>query len=196
MSVAGGRGRIGGLVCLLALHVGCGGAAAVPPRPALLPSDQVERRESIDRLARALFSAIQAQSPEQVLVAPAELDQLLPTSTRSRIEQERRHTGAQLTALPGRAAVWSGASYAGFCAQGAREEPPGGSLGLIEAAWLLDRLLVVADLGNGRSASWVEGRFLFTDQGWRALSLSRVEAPRAGHSDLDLAPCDVEQGIR
>jgi hypothetical protein len=156
----------------------------------------VARRESLDQLARALFTAIQAEAPQQALAAPAELDELLPIQTRSRIEQERRRSGRQLSSLPGRPAVWSSASYAGFCAQGARQEPAGGSLGLMEAAWLLDRVLVVADLGNARSASWVEGRFLFTDQGWRALTLSRVEAPRAGHSDLDLAPCDVEQGIR
>lgn len=195
MRSRGLRELLGRLTCLLALVTACG-PSVVAPRPALLPSDQLTRRESIDQLARALFSAIQAASPERVLAPPGELDLLLPTRTRSRIEQERRHSGAQLLTLPGRPAVWSGASYAGFCAQGAREEPAGGALGLIEAAWLLDRLLVVADLGNGRSASWVEGRFLFTDHGWRALSLSRVEAPRAGHSDLDLAPCDVEQGIR
>jgi hypothetical protein len=147
-------------------------------------------------LARALFVAIQEERPQQVLAAPAELDLLLPVGTRSRIEQERRRGGAQFARMAGRPPVWSSAAYAGFCAQGAREEPAGGSLGLPEAAWLLDRLLVVAELGNGRSASWVEGRFLFTDRGWRALTLSRVEAPRAGHSDLDLAPCDVEQGIR
>ncbi len=190
------KSELGGwLAGMLALATACG-SAVLAPRPALLPSDQLTRRESIDQLARTLFSAIQAASPERVLVPAAELDVLLPTPARSRIEQERHHSGARLFAMPGRPAVWSGASYAGSCAQGAREEPAGGALGLMEAAWLLDRLLVVADLGRGRSASWVEGRFLFTDQGWRALSLSRVEAPRAGHSDLDLAPCDVEQGIR
>jgi hypothetical protein len=56
--------------------------------------------------------------------------------------------------------------------------------------------LVVARDGQGRSASWVEGRFAYTDQGWKTLSLTRIELPRRQHSDLDLAPCDVEESIR
>ena len=183
------------LAVLLVVLSSCGPAGGGALRPAELPSDQIVRRQSLDQLARALFEAIQKEQPEQVLTAPAELDQLLPVRTRSRIEQERLRNVA-FARVPGHPAVWRGASYAGFFAQGAREEPAGGSLGLSEAAWLLERVLVAADLGTTRSASWVEGRFLFTDRGWRALTLSRVEAPRAGHSDLDLAPCDVEQGIR
>ncbi|MFT3921342.1 MAG: hypothetical protein QM778_02285 [Myxococcales bacterium] len=183
------------MVAWAACALGCGSSLRAP-KPAVLPVDQTARRESLDQLARALFDAIRADAPEQALAPAAELDELLPSPTRTRIEQERRRPIHQAASVPGHPAVWSAASYAGFCAQGAREEPAGGALGLGGAAWLLDRLLVVADLGNGRSASWVEGRFLFTDQGWRALTLSRVETPRAGHSDLDLAPCDVEQGIR
>jgi hypothetical protein len=180
---------------LAAALSGCAGRANAP-RPAALPSDQVVRRESLEQLARVLFTAIRDQAPEQALAPSAELDSLLPLQSRSRIEQERFQRLGGL-AHPGTSvSLWSRASYAGFCAQGAREEGPGGPLGLTQNAWLMDRVLVVAELGGSRSASWVEGRFLFTDHGWRALSLIRVEHPRAGHSDLDLAPCDVEQGIR
>jgi hypothetical protein len=170
-------------------------AHAHPLRPAVLPADQVVRRESLDLLARTLFQGIRERAPERVLAPVSELDALLPSQSRARIERERSERPAQAL-IAGGGQAWSRASYAGFCAQGAREEPPGGVLGLSAPAWSLDRLLVVADVGGGRSASWVEGRFLFTDRGWRTLSLSRVEPPRAGHSDLDLAPCDVEQGIR
>ncbi len=190
----GGVGRWLGCLFVVSLS-SCGPARTSALRPAALPSDQTLRRESLEQLARGLFEAIRQEYPDQVLAAPAELDQLLPVHTRSRIEQERLHQVA-FTRVPGHPAVWREASYAGFCAQGAREEPAGGPLGLSEAAWTVERVLVAADLGRARSASWVEGRFLFTDRGFRALTLSRVEAPRTGHSDLDLAPCDVEQGIR
>jgi hypothetical protein len=63
---------------------------------------------------------------------------------------------------------------------------------------VLQRILVVARTGaNGpRSASWLEGDFVYTAQGWRALSFHRIETPRRHHADLELAPCDVEAGLR
>ncbi len=165
-------------------------------RPAGLPADSSQRRESLDKLARELFDAMRAHAPERVLAPLAELDALLPVESRLRLEQERAQMDRSDTAPSGMAGAWDHASYLGFCAQGGREEPALGVLGLPEPGWILERLLVAADPGGGRSAAWVEGRFLFTNWGWRALTLRRVEPPRAHHSDLDLAPCDVEQGIR
>jgi hypothetical protein len=182
---------LGGSMLLLAC---VGGYSA--PRPALLPVDQVARRQSLEQLARMLFDAMKAQSPQRALAHQQDLDALLPVSSRALVERERHaqaDRGGRGGAFPG---PWSQASYAGFCVQGAREVAPGGALELDKSAWQLDRVLVVAALGQARSAAWVEGRFLFTDQGWRTLSLTRIEPPRAGHSDLELAPCDVEQGIR
>ena len=93
---------------------------------------------------------------------------------------------------------WGAATFAGFCAQGAREEAPRAGLGLTHAGWVLERILLVARGGAAAagSASWVEGDFVYTDRGWRVLSLRRVETPRRQHSDLELAPCDVEAGLR
>ena len=88
------------------------------------------------------------------------------------------------------------ARYLGFCAQGAREEAPGQALGLPRPGWVLERILVVASVRGTRSAAWLEGSFVYTERGWRALSVRRVEPPRPRHSNLELAPCDVESGLR
>ena len=47
-----------------------------------------------------------------------------------------------------------------------------------------------------RVAAWVEGVFIQTDGGFVAIDLHRVEDPRCEHTDLEIAPCDMEAGIR
>jgi hypothetical protein len=168
-------------------------AHAAPPRALPPPVDAAARRESLDDLGKRLFDAIRERRIGSVLAQGDELDALLVPEARARIERERQrvvHLNLSELAQP-----WAVAQYAGFCAQGALQ---GGVVdsGLRGDGWQLDRILVVADLNRVQSASWVEGRFVFTDQGFKVLSLSRVEPPRARHADLELAPCDVERGIR
>lgn len=178
---------------LLASTVGC--ASRVPLKPRTLPSEAIERRESLDALARSLYTALGSGEPDSCLIAPRELDELLTPEGRLRAEAWRGKGGFESTRQ-----AWAEAQrtvhYQGYCAQGAKDEPPGGGVGLVEPGWLVQRVLLVGDDGVRRSAAWVEGVFVLTDQGFRVLGFSRIEAPRAHHADLDLAPCDVEQGIR
>jgi hypothetical protein len=160
-----------------------------------MPVDPALRRSSLGELSLGLFEALRSGSLEHSVARGHEVDRLVEPQTRLRIERERAgHLDRGLLGSFGR--DWAGARFAGFCAQGARDEGAAGGLGLQQPAWVLERLLVVADLGGLRSAAWLEGRFVFTDQGWKTLSLTRIEQPRRRHADLDLAPCDVESGLR
>ena len=174
----------------------CSGCVAAPQlSPSTMPHDAALRRGSLSALGKRLFEALRSGSINPCVATTGELDQLVVPQARLAIERERRAHGSFATSsvFP---RDWAGASYAGFCAQGAREEPAQEALGLTQRGWVLERILVVASLGNTRSASWLEGRFVYTEQGWKLLSLSQVEQPRRQHSDLDLAPCDVEAGLR
>jgi hypothetical protein len=181
------------LLSLLSLSIGCATAPALAP--AGMPHDANLRRDSLSELGQRLFAALRAGSISQCVAPSSELDQLVVPEARLHVERERRAHGSFATSsvFP---RDWAAASYAGFCAQGAREEPARAALGLAQPGWVLERILVVASLGTTRSASWLTGRFVYTEAGWKLLSLSQIEQPRRQHSDLDLAPCDVEAGLR
>lgn len=194
------RGAFGVWLLSLCFVLGCGGANAASSASGslalrTLPAEAEQRRAAIESLAQQTFEALRDGVPRRLLAPANELDGLLTASAQHRLlEQRRTRLGAlpvQLWAVP-----WKQASFTGFCAQGAREETAGGPSGLKEPAWVLDRLLVAATFGGQRSASWVEGSFVYTTDGFRALNLSRLEGPRNEHSDLELAPCDVEGGLR
>ena len=91
------------------------------------------------------------------------------------------------------------ARYGGVCLQDARVERSGPPFGLRESGWVFDRALVVGVTSEGpegrRVAAWVEGTFVYTTEGFGAISIVRVERPRWEHSDLELAPCDMEVGV-
>lgn len=184
---------IGRLVFLVVLLAGC--ATKTPVRARTLPPDAAARRDSLDALARSLYVAFGAGNPETTLIARNELDDLLTPEGRLRAELWREHGGFEFARKPWEQ-IARASRYIGFCAQGARDQGPSSGIGLREPAWTLGRLLLVSDDGVRRSAAWAEGTFVLTDQGFRVLSYTRIEAPRAHHADLDLAPCDVEQGIR
>jgi len=182
------------LAACLALWGGsCAGKAPIKPRT--VPREAAARRESLDALARTLYAALGAGTPESTLVARRELDELLTPEGRLRAEVWRDQSGFE-SIRQAWAESHRTAEYSGFCAQGARDEAPGGGVGLVEPGWTFNRLLLMGHDGTRRSAAWVEGVFVLTDDGFRVLGFSRIEAPRAHHADLDLAPCDVEQGIR
>ncbi len=160
-----------------------------------MPQESGERRSTLMELSRVLFEGLRGGSLEHSVAPGSEVDRLVVPQMRFRIERER--AGRLDRGLLGTfRRDWAAASFAGFCAQGAREEPAARGLGLQRPAWVLDRVLVVANLGGSRSASWLEGRFVYTAQGWKTLSLTRIEQPRRNHADLELAPCDVEAGLR
>jgi hypothetical protein len=180
-------------VALLCLLASC--AHHEPVRLKTPPNDHTAWRMSLNTFAASMFSALRESELDPVLVAFSDLDAVLTPIGRMRVEHERAgHRPNLLQSAAARA--WARASYVGFCIQGAHAEPANRSYGLRADAWIVDRMLVVAKRGRSRTAAWVEGTFLYTDQGWRALSVSRIEPPRSHHTDLEVAPCDVEYGIR
>lgn len=183
------------LLSLLLVLLDACTAAAPGLRPVAMPNEASQRRSSLSELAERLFAGLQAGSMDRCVASPNELDQLLDPEARMHAERERHAHGgfASSTLFP---KDWGGGRFAGFCAQGARNEPAHAALGLRQRGWVLERILVVASLGATRSAAWVSGRFVYTDAGWKLLSVDQIEQPRRQHSDLDLAPCDVEAGLR
>lgn len=185
--------RIAAAIGLLLWGAHCGAPAL--PKPQGLPADARARHDSVDAFAREVFEALRQGAPEQLLASAEALDALLTSDARLRVLQARGRPFAE-DALHSFRLAWRDARYAGFCAQGARQEPADQALGLRAPGWVLERLLVASRLGHQRSAAWVEGQFVYTEQGWKTLSLRRIDPPRFGHADLDLAPCDVEGGLR
>jgi hypothetical protein len=181
---------------LLAAALACAAcASSIPLRAERLPSDATERTRSVDQLGETLFMALRSGRPRTALAPVVVLDDLLVPSARLRGERARAET-ERLGETSGWPIAWASARYAGFCAQGGRDEPALNGLGLREEAWVVSRVLLVGEAGSTRTAAWVEGAFVFTERGFQVLWFSRLEGPRAGHADLDLAPCDVERGIR
>src|SRR4051794_14617252 len=108
-----------------------------------MPPDARERRDSLTELGRRLFEALRTGRLQGCVASASELDQLVEPEARVRIEHERRahESWAASSVFP---RDWASASYAGFCAQGARDERAGGALGLRGQGWVLARILVVA----------------------------------------------------
>jgi hypothetical protein len=179
------------------LLMACGaGRPAIAPEG--MPVDATVRRASLSELGKQLFDGLRTGGLRACFASPGEIDALIVPEARFRLERERAESVERVDSTGSFRSDWALASYGGFCAQGAREEAAGNSLGLTRPGWVLDRILVVADLGEGRarSASWLEGAFVYTAYGWKALSFRRIEPPRRQHADLELAPCDVESGLR
>ena len=189
--------RLGWIALALSAWLGCAGGQPLCA-PTRMPPDAELRRTSLHELGQRLFDGLRSGSMDPSFANIRELDEIVVPAARLRLERERASWAQQSFVLGPFRSDWSSASFVGFCAQGAREEPPHAGLGLTHAGWVLDRILVVArpDTSGPRSASWLEGDFVYTGLGWRVLSLRRVEPPRRHHSDLELAPCDVEAGLR
>jgi hypothetical protein len=185
------------LVLSVALAFGCG-ANGAPLSARSMPPEAHARRSSLSELGKMLFEGLRGGELRGCFANQDELEALVAPEARFRLERDRADSVERVGATHHFQRDWGLASYAGFCAQGAREEAAGNSLGLTRPGWVLDRILIVADLGAGRprSASWLEGAFVYTGQGWKVLSFRRIEAPRMHHADLELAPCDVEWGLR
>jgi hypothetical protein len=177
-----------GLVCVAA--VGCATLTSEPGRTLPMPAT-VERDRALDELGHRAFLALQRRDVAGLLLGDQALRMLLQPTAASTAAVLRAAPAADPAANPDRGEPMQGCRYRGLCVQRARNEPAGGSLGLREAAFVLDRALVTCEEpGGGRIAAWVEGTFVLTDQGFYAIALQRLESPRRDHSDLDLAPCD------
>lgn len=171
--------------CLLA---GCGSSAALSG-PLPQPDASEARLDALRTLGSAVFAAARAGDPRRLLASDADLQRLLEATA---AEQLR----------PARAAAWSGPvrassqlapiAFASACMQRLRHEGIGGELGLQAAGWVVDRVLVEGRRADGaRVGAWVAGAFVYTSQGFVALTVSELEELRWEHADLELAVCDV-----
>lgn len=177
----------GALVCLLA----CAGSAPRPTTPLPAPDLREARNHAIDAFGRRAWEALADGDPARVLYDVVELRALLEPSVATRLSARRPSLGRRLGPHRSSRGLLQRARYAGICLQGARELPAGGVLGLRSPGWVFDRALLIGTRPSGRRiASWFEGIFVFTDAGFGALDLERVEEPRWEHSDLELATCD------
>lgn len=143
-----------------------------------------------------MYRLLKNARPQRLLLNDEELNRLLDPNAANQARALRPGVNQRLGVERARFRALNNAEFSGVCLQGAREEPAGGRLGLLEPAWVFERALVVGTQPGGRRlASWVEGAFVYTNEGFQAIALTRVEAPRWEHSDLELTTCDMEVGL-
>lgn len=178
----------------------CGGprAASGPTVPRAMPAEVQARHAAMDAFGARLLAALAAGHPAEVVLGDDVLRVLLEGPAATRVAARRATLGVRLADLESALVrALEGARYLGVCLQDARDEPASGPLGLRSEGWTFRRVLVAAERPGGRRvALWVDGVFLFTDAGFGALDLERVESPRPEHSDLEIAPCDMATHLR
>jgi hypothetical protein len=189
--------RCGAAYLLLPLLAAC--ASAPPPaaiHPAALPDEPAARKLALGQIGRQLYVALAEGQPERLMLDELELRSVLDGEAATRVAALRARGSAPGLAAAELRTAYSGASYQGVCFDRARLEPAGSRLGLLAAGFVFDRALVVGlQPGGSRVAAWVEGTFVSTGDLVFALILSRVEAPRREHADLDLLQCDLRDGL-
>lgn len=176
---------------------GCGGGEVRRPQRTLpAPVGAQERDLLVQGFAARAFGLVQANRLAELLLDDLALRDMLSSQAATQVSV-LRHNPKSAWAIPavGRQ-VLAHAQYSGACIQGLRVERADGMLSLTHPAWLFDRMLLVGKhASGGRVALWVEGIFVRTDVGLRALTLERVETPRRDHADLELSLCDLRVGV-
>ena len=158
----------------------------------MLPQEEAARRAAVERLGERTYAALRDGRPESLVYDDIDLRVLLEPTGATRYAARRQGLAERIGPTEDAANLLRAAEYAGVCVQGARAESAGGVLGLREDGWVFDRVLIIGRQASGqRVAAWIEGTFVYTDRGFGALDLERVEQPRWEHSDLELAPCDL-----
>ncbi len=194
------RGPGGGALALALLLTACHPTVRdgepVPQRPMAMPADRMERHEALVDLAERLYATLVSSDVNDALYHVDDLDIVLDESGVARVEALRLGLGSRVHLDPRRHGRFSETELWGLCVLGARQEPAGGTLGLKEDTWILERALVAGQrVGGQRLAAWFEGTFVYSDAGFRAIDLRRVETPRWEHSDLELVTCDMQVGM-
>jgi hypothetical protein len=166
----------------------------------LAPPDEHDARQvAVDELGQRAWDALRRGDPETLLYDDVALRALLEPDAATRFAARRSLTDLGSCGTPPGCAghsdpptMLASARYVGLCVQGARLEPAGEVLGLKQEAWVLDRVLVIGSLPTGRRvAAWIEGTFVYSTHGFRAIDIERVEEPRWEHTDVEIAPCDL-----
>jgi hypothetical protein len=175
----------------------CGAADERPLSPLPVPPSTAVRSRAIDATGERIYGELTRGDPVRLLADDLALRELVSPSAASRYSALRLGTTARLSVQPEDFRPLHDATYGGVCLQGSRLEPAHATLGLARDGWVFDRALVMGvQPGGRRLASWVEGIFVYTTDGFVALALNRVESPRWEHADLELAACDMEVGIQ
>jgi hypothetical protein len=185
------------LICfsLAALLLACGAAQAGEAREARPLADGAATQRALDDLGRRLYRGLAAGRPDAVVLREPELRALLTPAAAGRAVDVRHGAPGPQALTADERALWSSASYSGICVQQGRVEPADGAVGLRAPGFVFERALIIGrEPDGGAIASWVEGRFVHTDAGFGALSLSSVERPRRDHADLELAVCELRAG--
>jgi hypothetical protein len=134
--------------------------------------------------------------PERLMLDASELKSIFDTDGAMRMLELRARGTAPGFAAAEQRAAYGGTTYGGVCFDRAREEPAGSSLGMLQKAFVFERALIVGKQPDHSNVSaWIEGLFMGTGDLVVALVLSRVEAPRRDHPDLELLQCDVVDGL-
>ena len=161
-----------------------------------MPADRVVRHEALVELAQRLFDTLAAADIDRALYDVDDLDDLLDESAEERVEALRLGLGGRVALDPLRHGRFAETDLWGMCVLGSRDEPAGGSLGLEEDGWVLERALISGQrAGEQRLGAWFEGTFIYSEAGFRAIDLTRVETPRWQHADLELVTCDMQVGM-
>jgi hypothetical protein len=188
-------------VISVAALAGCPGTtsqAAVAPtlRPLVVPASNEARDEALLETGERIYRALAEGEPNRLLVDDAGLRRLVSDDAATRYAAVRMGISVRLAVDPAEFEAFRNSRYTGVCLQHARVEPAGTGVGLLERGWMFDRALVVGQQPGGRRfASWVEGTFVYTPEGFLAIDIARIETPRWEHADLELATCDMEVGV-
>ena len=169
----------------------CGGSSALSL--VRRPDESGDAKEALHGLGVRVFEALRSGEPDRLLFDDLSIRELLLPEAANKVLQLKASQHQRLGRVEHVLQFnLRNADFLGVCAQGVHNEYGHGPTGLQHDAWVIERLLIVGkDPRVGAVASWVEGAFVYTNRGFSALSLSRVEAPRPGHSDLELATCEL-----
>ena len=187
-------------VPLFVFLLACGGSTPEGDTPPTAPSACADRPTSPEARENALrtfgqrvYVSLRAGAPERLLYDDVDLEHLLTPEAATRARALRAGLGARLSIDPARFRVLADAEPEAICLQGTRSAPPADPrFGNNAPAWTFERALISGIRPDGRKlGAWVEGSFLYSDVGFGATDLTRVEVPRWEHSDLEIATCDV-----
>jgi hypothetical protein len=187
------------IVIVIALGaLACGGGAdetADVREPSDIRGDGPPAPETLRAIGQRMYDAIAGGHPERLLLDDAAMRRLVDPEAGERFAALRLGVGTRIGDVSPLA--FEGTEYIGVCVQGARREAAAGPHGLRTPSWIFERALVASRTSSGRRvAAWVEGVFVETADGFVGLDLHSVEDPRWEHTDLEIAPCDMEVGIR